>query len=76
MKTTLVWVITPRRNSDADETWLPGESEKDHQKALVYAQERLEQLWDEFEEGEEIKVTMTLKRVDVAEYEEVNDNDD
>ena len=40
------WKITPHQDSDYDYCVMPAETEGDHQSALKYAQDRLEEAWD------------------------------
>ena len=57
------WKIAPFENKDANYCLLPADTETDHHYALEYAQDRLEQGWDElaFEPfGTQCTVTIEL----------------
>lgn len=54
------WEIEPYHSSDADICVLPAETEDDHRKALEYAENRLEELWDGMEIGQEATVKIRL----------------
>ena len=60
--------ITPHENNDYDTTVMPADTEEDHHKALAYAQDRLESLWDSMAWGvKKITVTMELKEGEIPE---------
>jgi len=68
-----VWEISPHHSKDYDSYWTKGETEEDHQRALHYALERVEQAWDEMELDEEVTVTIKLIEVPTYEYEAVTE---
>lgn len=58
------WEITPYHNNDTDSCVLPAETEKDHRAALEYAQDRLEQLWDESANDIDTEINVSMKLCD------------
>jgi len=54
------WEIEPYHNNEADICILPAKTDDDHHRALKYAQEILEGLWDGMEVGQEASVKIRL----------------
>lgn len=73
-KTILVWVITPGAGG-FDENWIRG-----YQDAVDFAQERLHQIVDDLSESDALSegasVKMKLRKTTVAEYQEVQANEE
>lgn len=53
------WKISPH-HGDGDYALIPADCESDHRKALEYACDRLEQLWDNIDDDEPVSVTIEL----------------
>ncbi len=62
-----IWVVTPNEDSTYDEWWGPCETGADHAFALAYAQERLENIWDQYNSADPREVRVTLQQRRVAE---------
>ena len=56
----MYWEIEPYHSSEADICKLPANTDEDHWEALKYAKDRLEELWDDMEVGEEGVVKIRL----------------
>lgn len=76
MKKIKCWKISPYHNSEADFCIIRAETEKDHQEALQYAKNRLEELWDEsaFWDNEDVdqedrEFSVTMKEIYLDESE-------
>jgi hypothetical protein len=57
-----IWVVTPHHSGDADECWLAADTDEDHHKALKYAQDLLENLWDLHDPASEVPITVTMEQ--------------
>lgn len=65
------WEISPHHNIDYDSCIMPGNTEEDHQAALEYAKERLEELWDNTSTKDgPVSVTIELHDGEMPEFEE------
>lgn len=56
----MYWEITPHKLHDYDSCVMLAETADDHRGALLYAQDVLEQLWDDADVGDLVTVTMKL----------------
>ena len=54
------WEIEPYHDNEADICEMPAKTEDDHREALEYAKDRLEELWDDLEIGQEATVKIRL----------------
>lgn len=66
----MYWEITPYHTNDADSCVMKAETEADHIAALEYAQARLEEAWDQIEEGVIATVTIELCKGDMPEIDD------
>ena len=60
----MYWEIEPYHTTQADSCIMPATTEKDHREALNYAKDRLEELWDSAEVGEERTLSLSLMEGD------------
>lgn len=56
----MYWEITPHKSPDFDSCVMPGNTEQDHQDALEYAKDVLEQGWDEVTPGDVVTVSIQI----------------
>jgi len=56
----MYWKIEPYHTRDADYCVMPAETEKDNRAALIYAQDRIEDLWDQLNQGQKATVIIEL----------------
>ena len=61
-----IWVVTPHESHDFDEWWGPCETDEDHDAAVEYAQDRLTDLWDQYDSKDPRPVTVTMEQRDVC----------
>jgi len=65
----MYWKIEPYHTNEADFCVLPAEDDLDHQIALDYAKERLEEVWDQLGPGEKATVNIELCEGDMPEVD-------
>ena len=69
----MYWKIEPHESIDADYCLMPASSNSDHHAALRYAQDRLEEGWDEMANmpfGTPVTVTIELLEGEIPDNEE------
>ena len=62
----MYWKITPYHNRNAND-WVCPANEDGDQQALTYAQDRIEEAWDQAEVGKPVSITIELCEGDCPE---------
>lgn len=68
-KKITIWVVTPHESGDYDEWWGPCETDEDHDIAIEYAQDRLRDIWDQYDSQDPRVASVTIQQREVDEDE-------
>lgn len=66
----MYWRIEPYETNEYDACLMPADTESDHIRALEYAQDRLEEIWDQMTPGKSGHVTIELCEGEIPEEAE------